>query len=89
MKDWYIFYVVFKYTFKTSQKNLLNTKSTKNLTKLSYLISLKIKYAVVFLCSMYNEVVCFVDIGGIVDHQCLNLLFHNKIRCFSVIIVLY
>jgi hypothetical protein len=48
MKDWYIFYVVFKYTFKTSQKNLLNTKSTKNLTKLSYLISLKIKYAVVF-----------------------------------------
>jgi len=23
-------------------------------------------------------IVCFVDIGGIVDHYCLNSFFHNK-----------
>ena len=34
-------------------------------------------YVLVFL--MFNYI-CFVDIGGIVDHHCLNVLFYRRKR---------
>ena len=39
-------------------------------------------YVMAFFCSNYlrrEVIVCFVDIGGIVDHHCLNFLFITKI----------